>query len=88
MAGALTAQSTRKDKALWGTVPTARRDAGEEGGKHKDARGHHHDLWPRPKPGVADTLTTTALGADGVYVTRLRKRTGAPVEAAIVRISP
>jgi hypothetical protein len=88
MAGALTAQSTRVDKALWGTVPTARRDAGEEGGKHKDALGHHHDLWPRPRPGVADTLTTTALAADGVYVTRLRKRTGAPVQAAIVRIAP
>ncbi len=74
MTGPLAPQSTRKDKALWGTVPTSRRDAGEEGGKHKDAPGHHHDLWPRPKPGVADTLTTTAAAADAVYVTRLRQR--------------
>jgi hypothetical protein len=87
MTGLLTAQSTRKDKALWGTVPTGRRDAGEEGGKHKDAPGHHHDLWPRPKPGVADTLTTTAAAADGVYVTRLRQRKGAPLVAAVLRIS-
>ncbi len=87
MTGPLIAQSTRKDKALWGTVPTGRRDAGEEGGKHKDAPGHRHDLWPRPKPGVADTLTTTAAAADGVYVTRLRQRKGAPVVAAVLRIA-
>jgi hypothetical protein len=87
MTGPLIAQSTRIDKALWGTVPTGRRDAGEEGGKHKDAPGHRHDLWPRPKPGVADTLTTTAAAADGVYVTRLRQRKGAPLVAAVLRVS-
>ena len=88
MTGPLTSQSTRNDKALWGTVPTSRRDAGEEGGTHKNAPGHRHDLWPRPKPGVADTLTTTATAADAVYVTRLRQRKGVPVVAAVLRISP
>jgi hypothetical protein len=88
MSGPLIAQSTDMDKALWGTVPTGRRDAGEEGGKHKNALGHHHDLWPRPKPGVADTLTTTAVASDAVYVTRLRQRTGVPVQAAVLRIAP
>jgi hypothetical protein len=88
MSGPLIAQSTGQDKALWGTVPSGRRDAGEEGGSHKDAPGHHHDLWPRPKPGVADTLTTTAAGADAVYVTRLRQRKGSPLQAAVLRIAP
>ena len=88
MTGPLTAQSTRNDKALWGTLPTGRRDAGEEGGSHKNAPGHRHDLWPRPKPGVADTLTTTAVAADAVYVTRLRQRKGAPLIAVVLRISP
>jgi hypothetical protein len=87
MAGPLIAQSTREDKALWGTVPTGRRDAGEEGGKHKNAPGHRHDLWPRPKRGVADTLTTTAAAADAVYVTRLRQRKGAPLQAVVLRIA-
>jgi len=88
MTGPLIVQSTRSDKALWGTVPTGRRDAGEEGGKHKNAPGHHHDLWPRPKPGVADTLTTTAAAADAVYVTRLRQRKGTPVQTVVLRIAP
>ena len=88
MTGPLTSQSTRKDKAVWGTVPTGRRDAGEEGGRHKNAPGHRHDLWPRPKRGVADTLTTTAAGADAVYVTRLRQRKGAPLQAVVLRIAP
>jgi hypothetical protein len=88
MSGPLLATSPKRDKAIYGTVPTGRRDTGEEGGKHKDAPGHRHDLWPRPKPGVADTLTTTATAADAVYVTRLRQRKGAPVQAAILRLSP
>jgi hypothetical protein len=80
-------QATTKDQALFGTVPTGRRDAGEEGGRHKNAPGHRHDLWPRPPKGVATTLTTTATAADGVYVTRLRQRSGAPVESAVLRIA-
>ena len=43
-------------------------------------------LWERPPPGVADTLTTTAVMAGSVYVTRVRKLDGKPVTAAILRI--
>jgi hypothetical protein len=88
MGGELRPRSPRGDTPLWGTVPTGRRDTGEEGGKHKDAPGHRHDLWPRPAKGVADTLTTTATAPDAVYVTRVRQRRGAPVETAVLRIAP
>ena len=86
LTGPLAPQPTTSDRALYGTVPTGRRDAGEEGGSHKNARGHHHDLYPRPPKGVATTLTTTATSASAVYVTRLRQRTGSPVASAILRI--
>ena len=70
-------------------MPTGHRDAGEEGGDHKNALGHGHDLWPRPQPGVADTLTTTAIAADGsVYVTRVRQLRALPATAAVLRIAP
>jgi hypothetical protein len=85
--GPLAPQAPGKDRVLYGTVPTGRRDTGEEGGKHKDAPGHHHDLWPRPRAGEAITLTTTATAADAVYVTRLRQRRGAPLETAVLRIT-
>jgi hypothetical protein len=84
--GPLTPRSTSRDRALYGTVPTGRRDAGEEGGRHKNAPGHRHDLWPRPRKGVAITLTTTATAADAVYVTRLRQRGGSAAETAVLRV--
>jgi hypothetical protein len=87
LSGPLRPESTNHDGVLYGTVPTGRRDAGEEGGKHKDAPGHRHDLWPRPPKGVADTLTTTATAADAVYVTWLRQRPGTPPAPAIIRIT-
>jgi hypothetical protein len=87
LAGPLAPQPTASDRALYDTVPTGRRDAGEEGGRHKDAPGHRHDLWPRPAKGVATTLTTTATAADAVYVTRLRQRRGASAETAVLRIA-
>ena len=75
-----------KDRAVYGTVPTGRRDAGEEPGHH-GAEGHKPQLWARPPPGVADTLTTTALAADAVYVTRLRQRRHDGVQAAVLRFA-
>jgi hypothetical protein len=86
LAGPLKPQPTSTDKALYGTFPTGRRDLGYGQGR-EHAAGHRHNLWPRPKAGVADTLTTTALAADAVYVTRLRQRRGAPLEAAVLRIA-
>ncbi|WP_028057596.1 hypothetical protein [Candidatus Solirubrobacter pratensis] len=87
LTGPLARRSPARDRALYGTVPTGRRDAGEEGGKHKNAPGHRRDLWPRPRAGEAITLTTTATAADAVYVTRLRQRAGAPTETAVLRIT-
>jgi hypothetical protein len=67
------------DKSVYGMVPTGRRDA-EEGKGHHHALGHTPHLWPRPPAGVAWTMTTTALSADSVYVTRVRQDRGrAPV---------
>jgi hypothetical protein len=72
------------DHAIYGTVPTGRRDAGDEPG-HRHAEGHKPRLWHRPPPGVNDTLTTTALATDLVYVTRLRQRRHDGVQAAVLR---
>jgi hypothetical protein len=74
------------DRAVYGTVPTGRRDAGDEPG-HRHAAGHKPQLWVRPPPGVADTLTSTALAADAVYVTRLRQRRHDGVHAAVLRFA-
>jgi hypothetical protein len=77
--GALAPARPSADEVVYGMVPTGRRDAGEEKGHHH-ALGHTPHLWPRPPAGVAWTMTTTALSADSVYVTRLRQDAGrAPV---------
>ena len=69
------------DRTLYGTTPTARRDAGHEKGRFP-AKGHiNKPLWVRPPEGVHDTLTTTASTDTAVYVTRvrqLRKQTRPP----------
>jgi hypothetical protein len=84
--GPVTRRSPRKDRRLWSTVPTGRRDAGHEpGNKHKQ-HGHPHRLWKRPRRGVSGTLWTTALAEDAAYVTRLRQIAGRPLIAEIVRV--
>ena len=71
--GPLAPQLTTSDSVLYGTFPSGRRDLGYEPG-HEHAEGHKRQLWPRPPAGVADTLTTTAVAADGsVYFTRVRQ---------------
>jgi hypothetical protein len=74
------------DRVLYGTVPTGRRDAGYEPGVEHHRHGHPSRMWPRPRRGVHDTLWTTALAADAAYVTRLRQRTGKPVQPALLRL--
>ena len=59
--GALRRQSVRRDRALYGTVPTGRRDAGHEAGEEHHRHGHPQKLPPRPRRGVSITLWTTAL---------------------------
>jgi hypothetical protein len=73
------------DRTVYGMVPTGRRDAGEEKGHHH-APGHTPHLWPRPPAGVSWSLTTTALSADSVYVTRLRQTAGHAAVPVVLRL--
>jgi hypothetical protein len=79
--GTLTRRKTTRDRALYRTTPTARRDAGHEPGHHRHVAGYPGGkppkLAPRPPAGVVDTLWTTALGPETAFVTRLRKKSGA-----------
>ena len=78
--GPLVRRSVSRDRALYRTTPTARRDATHEKGRHRHSAGYKGGkpprLAPRPPAGVVDTLWTTALGPTAAYVTRLRKRSG------------
>ena len=85
--GPVTRRSPRKDRRLWSTVPTGRRDAGHEPGDIHKQHGHPHRLWKRPPRGASFTLWTTALGDDAAYVTRLRQIAGRPLVAEIVRVT-
>jgi hypothetical protein len=84
--GPVTRRSPRKDRRLWSTVPTGRRDAGHEPGNEHKKHGQPHKLWRRPRRGVSGTLWTTALADDAAYVTRLRQVSGQPLVAEIVRV--
>ena len=56
LTGVLQPRRTTSDRTLYGTTPTARRDAGHEPGRDR-ARGHiNKPLWRRPPAGVSDTL--------------------------------
>jgi hypothetical protein len=86
MTGPLVPQATTSDRTLYGTTPTARRDAGHEKGRFP-AKGHiNKPLWERPPKGVHDTLTTTATSATVVYVTRVRQPRRQTPTASILRI--
>jgi len=84
--GPVTRRAPRKDRRLWSTVPTGRRDAGHEPGNEHKQHGHPHRLWKRPRRGVSATLWTTALAEDAAYVTRLRQIAGRPLVADILRV--
>jgi hypothetical protein len=84
--GPVRRRNPRRDRRLWSTVPTGRRDAGHEPGDVHKRHGHPHRLWPRPQRGVSPTLWTTALGEDHAYVTRLRQIAGRPLMAEILRV--
>jgi hypothetical protein len=75
-----------RDRRLWSTVPTGRRDAGHEPGRKHHRHGWPRKLWPRPKRGLSATLWTTALGADVAYVALLRQTVGQPLDYAILRV--
>ena len=84
-------RSTR-DRVLYGTTPTGRRDAGREPGHARHRVGYPGNrpprLAPRPRAGITDTLWTTALGPREAYVTRLRLRRGATTTTAAVLSVP
>jgi hypothetical protein len=85
--GRLRPQRVTSDLAVYGTYPTARRDAGHEAGRG-NAEGHiNKPLWVRPPAGVQDTLTTTAVRADDVFVTRVRKRRGVAPAAVVLQLA-
>jgi hypothetical protein len=84
--GPVSRRSPRKDRRLWSTVPTGRRDAGHEPGDIHKQHGQPHRLWKRPRRGLSTTLWTTALAEDAAYVTRLRQVAGQPLVAEIVRV--
>ena len=81
-------RATTRDRRLYSTTPTGRRDAEHEKGHGRHRAGYPGGkpprLPPRPPAGVSTTLWTTALGPGAAYVTRLRHRRGVPGTAAIV----
>lgn len=86
LAGPLRPRRPSRDRMLYGIAPTAHRDAGHEPGRFP-ARGHiNKPLWKRAPAGVTLTLTTTALASDAAYVTRVRRRRGAPASAVVLAI--
>jgi hypothetical protein len=87
--GPLTRRAVRRDRSLYSTVPTGRRDSNHEKGKerHREGPNSPQPLSPRPKPGVETTLWSTALDQTAAYVTKLVKRRGKPLEAAILRVA-
>ena len=74
-------RSPLRDRRLWSTVPTGRRDSGHDPGKKHHRHGWPKKLWPRPKLGLSATLWTTALAADVAYVALLRQVAGQPLPA-------
>jgi hypothetical protein len=84
--GLLRPRPVRRDRSLYGTVPTGRRDAGHEPGESHHAHGWPRKLPPRPKPGVNVTLWSTALSSGSAFVTRLRQDTGKPLRATLLRV--
>jgi hypothetical protein len=84
--GPLTRSPVRRDRSLYGTVPTGRRDAGHEPGSQHHAHGWPRKLPPRPKQGVNVTLWSTALSSGSAFVTRLRQDKGQPVRATLLSV--
>ena len=87
--GPLTRRAVRRDRSLYSTVPTGRRDSNHEHGRarHREGPKSPQPLAPRPKPGVETTLWSTALDQTAAYVTKLVKRRGKPLEAEILRVA-
>ena len=79
--GPVSRRSPRRDRRLWRTVPTGRRDAGHEPGEEPQAARAAAQAVAAAPRGLSATLWTTALGDDAAYVTRLRQVSGKPLVA-------
>jgi hypothetical protein len=78
-----------RDDALLLEHPSAgQRDVEHERGRHRHRQGpdRPQPLPPRARPGVVETLWTTALTPDTAYVTRLRAQRAAPRTADILSV--
>jgi hypothetical protein len=84
--GPASRRAPRRDRRLWSTVPTGRRDSGHEPGVRHHRHGHPRKMWARPRAGVATTAWTTALADDAAYVTVLRQIVGKPLVAELFRV--
>ena len=77
-----------RDRLLYRTTPSARRDRGVEPGRSHHRAGYPGGRHPpspaRPRAGVTDTLWSTALGPAAAYVTRLRRIPGRPTTAVVL----
>jgi hypothetical protein len=81
-----------RDRRLYSTTPTGRRDSGHEPGRGRHRVGYPGNrpppLAPRPPAGISYTLWTTALGPQAAYVTRLRHRGGTTTTTSAVLSVP
>ena len=81
-----------RDRRLYSTTPTGRRDSGHEEGHGRHRAGYPGGrpprLAPRPPAGISYTLWSTALGPQAAYVTRLRHRGGTTTTTAAVLSVP
>ena len=84
--GRLAKRRVSRDRVLYSTTPTGRRDDTHEPG-YVTNEHYPGGLYPRPPAGRSDTLWTTALGPGAAYVTRLRQRTGKAPRAIILRVT-
>jgi hypothetical protein len=86
--GPLAPAATGGDPLLLVYASSGQRDVEHEHLRHRHREGplRPQPLPPRARPGVVDTLWTTALNAEGAYVTRLRAQRAAPRTADILRV--
>jgi hypothetical protein len=80
--GAVSGSRIGRDRVIFSTVPTGRRDNGAERGR---TRHNSRPLPKRPRSGEQITLWTTSLDAAHAYVTRLVKRKGRALVSSVLR---
>lgn len=81
-----------RDAVVYSQTPTARRDRGVEGGRHKHHEGYRNGygarLPQRPRPGIVQTLWETSFSGAQAVVTRLQHRPDGGVDTAVLSFAP